>query len=154
MVRLSRLADYGVLLAGAMSREPRQTFSTASLSKTTHLPGPTVSKVLASLARNGLVESRRGARGGYRLARSAERISIGEIIAAIDGPVALTVCVDGGDSCDLMDICPSVANWQRINDAIRSTLDGITLAGMMTGAVPSFAVEGAISRARHGEVHR
>lgn len=136
MIRLSRLADYAVLLAGRMSQEPGRTFSAACLVEATHLPAPTVSKVLARLARSGIVESRRGARGGYRLARPAGGIPVGQIIAAVDGPVALTVCVDGDDSCSLMDLCPSAANWQRLNDAIRSTLDGISLADMTLPPVP------------------
>lgn len=148
MIRLSRLADYAVLLAGRMAREPGRTFSAACLVEATGLPAPTVSKVLARLARRGIVESRRGARGGYRLARTAGGVSVGEIIAAVDGPVALTVCVDGDDSCSLMELCPSAANWQRINDAIRSTLDGISLADMaLPPAPPGAARAGALREA-------
>ena len=127
MLRVSRLADYAVLLAGRMAREPARTFTAAALARETHLPAPTVTKVLAALTRAGLILSQRGPGGGYRSARSAADISVGDVIAAIDGPVALTICAEGSDACDLMEICPSAANWQRINDAIRSTLEGISL---------------------------
>ena len=110
-----------------MAREPARTFTAAALARETHLPAPTVTKVLAALTRAGLILSQRGPGGGYRSARSAADISVGDVIAAIDGPVALTICAEGSDACDLMEICPSAANWQRINDAIRSTLEGISL---------------------------
>jgi Rrf2 family protein len=110
-----------------MAREPARTFTAAALARETHLPAPTVTKVLAALTRAGLILSQRGPGGGYRSIRSAVDISVGDVIAAIDGPVALTICAEGSDACDLMEICPSAANWQRINDAIRATLEGISL---------------------------
>ncbi len=127
MLRVSRLADYAVLLAERMAREPARTFTAAALARDTHLPAPTVTKVLAALTRAGLVVSQRGPGGGYRSERTAAEISVGAVISAIDGPIALTVCSEGNDACDLMEICPSAANWQRINDAVRSTLEGISL---------------------------
>ncbi len=127
MIRVSRLADYAVLLMGRMAREPIRMFTAAALARETHLPVPTVTKVLAALTRARLLESQRGPGGGYRSARPASEISVGAVISAIDGPVALTVCAEGSDACDLMEICPSAGHWQQINDAIRSTLDGISL---------------------------
>src|SRR3546814_17505309 len=75
----------------------------------TALPAPTVSKILKMLAKGGLVESRRGVNGGYVLTRRPEDISAAEIIAALDGPVALTACVDGavGD-CNVESLCPQI----------------------------------------------
>ncbi len=140
MLRVSRLADYAVLLAGRMSREPARTFTAAALARETRLPVPTVAKVLAALTRADLVVSQRGPGGGYRSTRTAAGISVGDVIAAIDGPVALTVCAEGGDACDLMEICPSAANWQRINDAVRSTLAGISLEELHgVGSLPALA---------------
>ncbi|MCY4003257.1 MAG: SUF system Fe-S cluster assembly regulator [Rhodospirillales bacterium] len=133
MLRVSRLADYAVLLAGRMAREPARTFTAAALARDMHLPAPTVTKVLAALARAGLVDSQRGPGGGYRSAHAATDISVGAVIAAIDGPIALTICAEASDACDLMEICPSAANWQRINEAVRSTLEGISLEELTGG---------------------
>ena len=89
----------------------------------TGMPEPTVAKVLKTLAARGLVASQRGARGGYRLARDAARHRGGRVIAAIDGPIALTACVDGG-GCDSAALCPMHGRWDPVNEAIRSALHG------------------------------
>src|SRR3546814_13373922 len=77
-----------------MSRDRGAGATAPDLAEATALPAPTVSKILKMLAKGGLVESRRGVNGGYVLTRRPEDISAAEIIAALDGPVALTACVD------------------------------------------------------------
>ena len=67
------------------------------IAATTGIPEPTVAKVLKTLAAGGLVASQRGARGGYRLLRPLSAIPIADVIAAVDGPIALTACVEGSD---------------------------------------------------------
>src|SRR3546814_8647301 len=81
------------------------------------------------LVKGGLVESRRGVNGGYVLTRRPEDISAAEIIAALDGPVALTACVDGavGD-CNVESLCPLRGGWDRVNAAIRTALESVSLA--------------------------
>ncbi len=74
--------------------------------------------------------STRGAHGGYRLARPLSSISVAEVIVAIDGPIALTSCVDGGSGCESQSLCPVAGRWDPVNDAIREALLGITLADM------------------------
>ena len=64
------------------------------------IPEPTVAKVLKALAGQGLVTSTRGAHGGYRLGRPLSGIAVSEVIVAVDGPIALTSCVDGAVGCD------------------------------------------------------
>jgi len=83
------------------------------------------------LAGGGLVSSRRGAHGGYLLARPLNKISIAEVITAIDGPIALTACVEGsGFDCDAGHLCPIRGRWDPVNDAIHNALSSITLADM------------------------
>jgi Rrf2 family protein len=96
-----------------------------------------VSKVLKVLAREGLLVSHRGTKGGYSIARRPEDISVAEIIRALEGPIAITECTDilHGD-CDLELLCPVRGNWHRINQAIREALEGISLAEM-TQPLPS-----------------
>ena len=95
------------------------------------LPAPTVSKVLKALGRAGLLSSHRGVKGGYALSRAPEDISIADIIAAVDGPIALTECIeDAPGDCDRVGFCPTHGNWQVINQAVRQALARISLSEM------------------------
>ena len=135
MLRLSRLTDYAVValvrLAAADGVE-----TSPGIAAAIGIPEPTVAKVLKALAGRGLVISTRGARGGYRLARPLAGIAVAEVIMAIDGPIALTSCVDGGVSCESQSLCPVAGRWDPVNDAIRDALTGITLADMAAAAIP------------------
>jgi FeS assembly SUF system regulator len=138
MLRLSKLTDYAVVLMGEMARRPGAITTAAELTARTGLPAPTVQKLLKLLARDGLMASVRGAAGGYRLARAADGISVAEIISAVDGPIALTDCVGGGDgSCGVEDLCPMRGNWDKVNRAVQAALQSVTLADMATHAVPT-----------------
>ncbi|MBM3486840.1 MAG: SUF system Fe-S cluster assembly regulator [Alphaproteobacteria bacterium] len=131
MIRLSRMADYGVVLMTQLARQPRDLTTAAELAAATSLPTPTVSKLLKLLAQDGLLTSQRGIRGGYALARPATAISVAEIVHALDGPIALTECTsEQHTNCEIEALCPTRTNWRRINDAIRAALGGVTLAEM------------------------
>jgi len=107
------------------------------LALVTGLSVPTVAKTLKKLTQAGLVESRRGAKGGYALIRDAAEIPVTEIIAAVDGPIALTDCtVDAGADCEIEALCPTRTNWRKINDAVIGALDGISLADMTPQSAP------------------
>ena len=139
MIKLSRLADYAVALLTQMGTDPKGVHTALDLAARSGLPMPTVSKVLATLARNGVVRSVRGAKGGYRLATKPERISVASIIAAIDGPIALTQCVDhNADHCTVETLCPSRAGWHKINEAVERALSNVSLAELM-GTPPMLA---------------
>jgi FeS assembly SUF system regulator len=141
VIRLSKLADYGIVIMTTMARHPEGCHNAPEIAAQSHVPLPMASKILKGLARAGLLASHRGAKGGYGLARSAERISVAEIIAALDGPIALTACIeDGPGECEIEALCPARANWQRINDAIRHALEGITLADMAQAIPRAFGV--------------
>ena len=102
-----------------------------SLAGETGITEPTVAKVLKLLAQAGLVEGVRGPRGGYRLTRPMASVPLSDIIVAIDGPIALTACVDGGSGmCEAEGICPVRGRWDPVNDAIRKALSGITIADL------------------------
>ena len=136
MIKLSRLADYGVVLAGRMALRPMLFHNAMELAEGSGLPTPTVSKILAALAREGVLVSQRGVKGGYRLARAPEAISVADIIAALDGPIALTMCIEHGNgACDVESICPSRRGWTRVNDAVRAALESVSLAEM-AGTAP------------------
>jgi Rrf2 family protein len=103
----------------------------------TGIPEPTVAKVLKSLSAAALVTSQRGARGGYRLVRPLEDVPVGEVIAAMDGPIALAACVDGSPTeCESLALCPVRGRWDPVNDAIQRALSAISLADMREAAIP------------------
>jgi len=130
MLRLSKLTDYAVVvLVRLAALEGVQT--SPGIAAATGVPEPTVAKVLKTLAGSGLVASQRGARGGYRLMRPLHAIPVADVIVAIDGPIALTACVDGsGYGCDAAGTCPVRGRWDPVNDAVREALVNITLADM------------------------
>jgi FeS assembly SUF system regulator len=130
MLRLSKLTDYAVVVLVRLAAcEGVQTSPCIALA--TGVPEPTVAKVLKTLAAGGLVASQRGARGGYRLMRPLAAIPIADVIVAIDGPIALTACVDGsGHGCDAAGTCPVRGRWDPVNDAVREALSNISLADM------------------------
>ena len=133
MIRLSKQTDYGIVLLSHLARQPDLRLNASELAAATFLPVPMVSKVLKGLARGGLLISQRGAKGGYSLARSADTISVAEIIAAIDGPIAITECIEEGpDECSYEASCRIRGNWQLINQAVKEALDAIRLSDMST----------------------
>jgi len=131
MIKLRRMADYGVLLMTELARATDVLRTAPELATNTGLPVPTVSKVLKLLAQDGLLDSQRGTKGGYALARTAETITVADIIGAVEGPIALTDCVDAdGSLCEIEALCPTRTNWRRINEALTEALGGVTLAEM------------------------
>ncbi|MHB8584291.1 MAG: SUF system Fe-S cluster assembly regulator [Thermoplasmatota archaeon] len=131
MLRIARLTDYGMVLLTQMARHPeRDVFTARDLAGETRLPLPTASKVLKLLAHGGLLVSTRGVAGGYRLAKPAQEISVAAIIAAIEGPIALTLCAQGSGSCEMEGWCAEKGQWGRINKAIVDALEGVSLSEM------------------------
>jgi len=128
MLRLSKLTDYAIVLLGQFVHGREQTWTARVLADRSHLPLPTVSKVLKTLARAGLLVSERGATGGYLLARPGSAITVAEVISAIDGPIAITECVTS--TCGLETSCPSRHHWHRINGAVAHALHGLTIHEM------------------------
>ena len=144
-MHLSRLADYAVVLMTHIGQHPGPVHTVTDVAIATGIPAPTAAKLLAKLARRGLLSSTRGVKGGYALARLASTISIGEIVAVLDGPIALTQCIkDGPGGCDLEPVCPSRVGLHRINVAVRKALDDVSLADIAT---PALAVQVTARRA-------
>ena len=135
MLRLSKLTDYAVVVLVRLSQGAGVQTS-PGIAAATGIPEPTVAKVLKTLASRGLVVSQRGARGGYRLARPIGEIAVAEVIGAIDGPIALTACVDGASAgCDVLQLCPLRGRWDLVNAAIREALTAISLEDMQFASV-------------------
>lgn len=128
MIRISKLTDYATVILAALALDAATRRTAPDVARLCHLAPPTASKLLKQLQRAGLVESTRGLRGGYRLARPARQISAAAILDALEGPLALTECATDSSQCDLEPSCNVGGSWQRINRAIRQSLQEITLA--------------------------
>ncbi|MHB8874538.1 MAG: SUF system Fe-S cluster assembly regulator [Myxococcaceae bacterium] len=131
MIRIAKLTDYGIMLLAHVARGvPGDLHTARDLAEQARLPLPTVSKLLKALVGSGILISHRGTRGGYALARRPEEVSVSEIIAAIEGPIAITECGNGAGGCDLESACATRTNWGRISMTVQSALAALTLADM------------------------
>jgi FeS assembly SUF system regulator len=140
VLRLNKLADYATVVLSAMAGAPARVVNGPQLAQETHLPAPTVAKVLKRLTREGLVESTRGLHGGYRLARDPAGISIADIVRAVEGPIALTDCATHGSGCTLSRGCRPRASFRLIDSAIQRALEAVTLDQMATPPTPDMPV--------------
>jgi FeS assembly SUF system regulator len=132
MIILSKLADYGVIVATHLALAPDRQENATAVAAATRLPLATVAKLLKALAHAGLVTATRGATGGYRLARSASAISVAEVVAAIDGDIGLTQCSVHVDECAHTNYCPTRPHWAAINRAVGAALSAVTLDEMIS----------------------
>lgn len=130
MLRMSKLADYGTVVITSMARAPDRIHSAANVADQTGLALPTVSKILKILAREGLLVSVRGAKGGYLLTRAPREISIAQVIGAMEGPIGVTECSSAPGLCLQESGCNVRANWQKINSIVLQALERITLEHM------------------------
>ena len=131
MIKLSRITDYGiVLMAHFAGLETGATQSARDTAAETQLPLPVVSKILKSLARESLLVSRRGAKGGYSLARPPSEISVVEMITALEGPIGLTQCTIHPGECVQEATCHVREPWQVINRTVRDALADVSLADL------------------------
>ena len=135
MLRISKLTDYAILMMVELTRDGEM-LSAHALAERIHVEVPTASKVLKLLSGAGLLDSFRGANGGYRVKRTAGEISVAEVIAAIEGPIAMTECSVEEGLCTQEDNCELRGNWQRISLAVAEALNKVSLAEMGAPAGP------------------
>ena len=131
MLRITKLTDYATVVLSTLAEAPARVHSAAELAERARLELPTVSKVLKPLAHAGLVTSFRGASGGYRLARPAERIQLIEIVEAIEGKLGLTECSGEHSSCEHEPHCGTRGHWHKVNEVIAGALRDVSLADML-----------------------
>jgi FeS assembly SUF system regulator len=129
-MRLSHLADYAVVLMTAAARRPAGArLSATELAGDTGVPLPTTQKLMGQLATAGLLDSARGATGGFSLARSATEISLADIVEAVEGPIAMTVCSgsEGVSDCALDAHCRVKPHMGVVGNAVRGALGAVSL---------------------------
>jgi FeS assembly SUF system regulator len=136
MIKLGKMTDYAVALLVQLAREGAGAAKSAHyLAAQTGLPEPTAAKILKQLARGRVVDSVRGAAGGYRLSALPSDISVCQVVEVMDGPIAIASCVD--NTCDTSAQCPTRGKWNPVNAAIKSALQAVTLADMDVNARPA-----------------
>ena len=135
-MRLSHLADYAVVLMTAAARRPNAArLSATELSADTGVPLPTAQKLMGQLAASGLLSSVRGAGGGFTLARPAAQISLADIVEAVEGPIALTMCSDSNNHDCILDAhCRVRPHIGVVGRAVRGALGAVTLQQLSTPA--------------------
>ncbi|MCB2047205.1 MAG: Rrf2 family transcriptional regulator [Novosphingobium sp.] len=139
-MRLSSMADYAVVIMAAASRHCgcairesgelglRVRLSAGQLAEETGLPAPTVQKLVSRLVAAGLLHSTRGMGGGIRLARPAAAITLADIVEAVEGPIAMTACLEEGrHECTLEEACSVRGHWPIVNEVLRDALAGVPL---------------------------
>ncbi|MCB2059976.1 MAG: SUF system Fe-S cluster assembly regulator [Novosphingobium sp.] len=148
-MRLSSMADYSVVIMTAAARHcGGARVSAGQLAEETGLPAPTVQKLVSRLTSAGLLRSSRGVGGGLRLARPAAAISLADIVEAVEGPIALTACIEEArQDCTLEECCAVRQHWPVVNRALRGALAEVSLTDL---SGPVAAVE--IEKKNSGEV--
>jgi len=137
MLRISKLTDYAILVMVETTAARHEVLSAQTLAERAGVELPTASKVLKMLTKAGLVRSHRGASGGYQAETGAGNISVARIIAAIEGPIAMTECSVEPGLCSQESHCSLRGNWQRISEAVAAALEDVTLAEMAGPAMPA-----------------
>jgi len=135
MIRVSKLADYSVIVLSGFPEEQGALMTASTLSEETRVPEPTVSKILKMLSAAKIVTSVRGKNGGYKLTKPVSELAVSDVIAAIDGPVSLTSCCEepkeDGKICNMGMECPMRGCWSEVNDAVLAALQNVTLSDMI-----------------------
>lgn len=142
MLKLSKRADYGLIAIKHLAlANGHGTRSAAEIAKVYGISAPLMAKVLQRLARNGLVEARHGATGGYTLARDPGEITALDVILAIDGPLSITSCVTHRGECGQTATCTVREPLRRVNDSILQMLGAMTISQMAEEAAGPAVVE-------------
>ena len=134
MLRLSKLTDYATVILSFMARDNTHVHAAMEIASVTGIALPTVSKILKLLVNAKVLVSTRGAKGGYALAREPEKITIADVISALEGPIALTECSISQQGCEQASGCEIRGNWGLINQTIHNALESVTLADMIRPA--------------------
>ena len=145
MLKISKLTDYGLLASIYLVRRQPEVVSAREIAEFYHLPVPMITKVLKTLHHGGIIESHRGAGGGYSFELDAAVLTMGDVIEALEGPWDLVECEsldDRGDAvCTIRTGCPSRRFMSNINRAIKGAFDQISLGDLARGTMPGPVVQ-------------
>ncbi len=134
MLKLSKLTDYATVILSYMAKDQGSMHAAFEVAEATGIAQPTVSKILKLLVKAKVLTSVRGAKGGYLLARSPDKITVATVISALEGPIALTECSVSHKNCEQATGCEIQGNWGLINQTVFNALESVTLADMIMPA--------------------
>ena len=136
MLRLGKLTDYATVILSFMAKSQAPIHAALEISTATGIAQPTVSKILKLLVKAKVLSSIRGAKGGYALVQTPEKITVAAVIMALEGPISLTECSTTEHSCEQVSGCPIGNNWRLVNQTVQHALESVTLADMMLPVQP------------------
>ena len=142
MLRFSKKADYALIAIKDLASRPDSASSSArEIANRYDIPPELMAKVLQRLAKMGVIVSHHGTRGGYRLSRSANQISVADIIQAIDGPFLVTACSDEDETCDQYAKCNVRDPLWRLKDLILQSLSSFTVDELVSEGSKSLGID-------------
>ena len=131
LMQISRRVDYGLRAVIYLSaQDPDRCCSIAEIAKQQGVPRKFLEKIIQDLIRGGLIRSKRGACGGYTLARPPGAISFYDVIEAIEGPIAVNICMDQHVTCDQLPRCTMVNVWTEVQRKVTEVFTKTTLADL------------------------
>jgi len=142
MIRLTKEADYGIMLLGHIASRPVGRVHTArEMAALSGVPLPMVSKILGSLARGEILTGHRGVGGGYSLDTDPRTVTVAQVIRAIEGPISMVQCGAEPGACEHEPSCPTRINWSRINSQIEQALEQVPISEMLVHATDTELLE-------------
>ena len=148
LMQIPRRVDYGLRAVIYLSgQDPEKCCSMAEIATRQGVPRKFLEKIIQDLIRGGLIKSKRGSCGGYALARSAEEISFSDVIEAIEGPIAVNLCLDEHLGCDQMPRCTMIGVWSEVQQKINQVLSATTIAGLRRSSCREFIGASSLSSA-------
>lgn len=137
MLRFTKRADYGLMAIHYIAiHEVLGSVSTKRIAEEFRIPAELLAKILQRLAKQGLITSQNGPKGGYVLARRAAAITVGEVVRALEGPIRIVECYEEDAACPQMERCNLRRPIQKLQAAITQMMDSMTLAELTSGDVP------------------
>ena len=148
LMQIPRRVDYGLRAVIYLSDQlPGKCSSISEIAKHQGVPKKFLEKIIQDLVRAGLIQSKRGAAGGYMLARAAEVISFRDVIEALEGPIAVNACLDHGAGCDQIPRCTMIGVWNEVQQSITDVLSRTTIAALRQPACKGLIRTSSLSSA-------
>ena len=148
LMQVPRKVDYGLRAVIYLSgQDPEKCCSITEIAKQQGVPKKFLEKIIQDLMRGGLIKSKRGSCGGYTLARSADTISIYDVIAAIEGPIVVNACMEAHSNCDQLPRCAMVTVWSEVQRKVTEVFTRTTLADLREQPCRAMAASSSLSSA-------
>jgi Rrf2 family protein len=141
MLRLTKRADYGLMAIHFIASHGEDgAVSAKRIAEQFHIPPERLAKILQRLAKKGLIASHNGSKGGYVLTRPADRMTVGQVVRALEGPIQIVSCMTGEEDCPQYVRCNLRTPVQKLQASISDLLDTMTLAELGAEVIPASAV--------------